>query len=68
MVSCSYLQVTELGKLLATLIQQTGEWFGMQMGDLVGTDIAALSKALVADVTRKWLFTGVPTLMGLRSV
>lgn len=60
-----HLQIPELGELLATFVQEAGEWFSMQMGDLVGADIAPLSEAFVADITGKWLLAGVTTLMGL---
>lgn len=61
----AYLEVTKLGKLLSTRIEETGKWFCLHMGDLMGADVAPLGEALVADFTFKWLFACVSALMGL---
>lgn len=64
----SDLKVAKLGELLTTLIQQASKWLGMQVGGLVGTNVASLCEPLVADVTREWLLACVASLMGLCSV
>ena len=54
-----------MGKLLPTVIQQTGEWLGVFMSDLMGSHIAPLGKPLLADIAREGLLTRVSPLMGL---
>jgi hypothetical protein len=61
----AYLEVPKLSKLLSTGIQQTGKWFCLHVGDLVGADVAPLCEALVADFAFEWLFACVSALMGL---
>lgn len=39
----------------------------MQVGSLVGANIASLRESLMADITGVWFLTRVPALMGLRS-
>lgn len=60
-----HLKVSKLGELLSAVIQETSEWFGMLMGDLVSTDVASLSKSFLTYITRKWLFSSMASLMSL---
>lgn len=54
-----------MGELLAAVVQEAGEGFCLEVGDLVGADVAALGEALMADVAFKGLFACVAALMGL---
>lgn len=62
----SHLQIPQLGKLLPTVVQEAGKWLGVLVGDLVGTDVAALGESLLADITREGLFPCMASLMGLK--
>jgi hypothetical protein len=54
-----------LGELLAAVVQQAGEGLCLEVGDLVGADVAALGEALVADVAFEGFFACVSALMSL---
>lgn len=60
-----YLEIAQLGEFLAAVVEETGEGFCLEVGDLVGADVAALGEALVADVAFEGFFAGVSALMGL---
>jgi hypothetical protein len=62
----SYLEVSELGELLPTLLQLAGVWFRSIMDDFVGTNVALLSKAFPADIALIWSFAGVTALVCLK--
>lgn len=59
------LEVTKLGKLLSTVVQETSEGLFFPVGDLVCADVSSLGEAFVADLTREGLFSGVTALMSL---
>lgn len=61
----SYFEITQLCKLLSAAIQQTGKWFCLEVGDLMGANIASLGKALVADLAFERFLAGVSPLVGL---
>jgi hypothetical protein len=61
----AYLEVTKLSKLLSTGVEETGEWFCLHVGDLMGADVTPLGEALVADFAFEGLFPCVSALMGL---
>lgn len=45
-----YLEVPELGEVLPTIVQKTSKRLSLLMGDFMRTNIAPLSKSLVANV------------------
>ena len=59
------LEIAKLGELLPTIIQKTGKWLSLQMGDFMSADIPPLGKSLFADITLEGLFACMATLMGL---
>ena len=59
------LEIAKLGELLPTIVQETGKWLSLQMGDLMSADIPPLSESLFADITLEGLFACMATLMGL---
>lgn len=61
----AYLEIPQLGKLLPTIVQPADEGLLVHVGIQVGTNIAALSEALVADITGERLFTRVTALVSL---
>lgn len=61
----SHLQISQLGKLLPTIVQEAGKWLRVLVSDLVGADVAALGESLLANITREWLFPGMASLVGL---
>lgn len=60
-----HLKISELGELLPTFIQQARKGLCMLVSNLMGADIAPLSKPLLTDVTREWFFSCMASLMGL---
>ena len=46
-----YLEISKLRKLLSTVVQFAGERLDLLMNDLVGSDVATLSKGLATDLT-----------------
>jgi hypothetical protein len=62
----SYLEIPQLGKLLATVVQTADEGLCIVVSILVGTNIATLSEALVADLTGERFLARVTTFMSLR--
>lgn len=61
----NYLEISQLRKLFATLFEFADKGFGVVMDDLVGADIASLSKAFPADVAIVRPFACVTAFMGL---
>jgi hypothetical protein len=61
-----YLEIPQLGKLLATVVQTADEGLCIQVSILVGMNIATLSEALVADLTGERFLARVTTFMSLR--
>jgi hypothetical protein len=51
--------------LFSAVIEETGEWLGVLMGDLVGADVSSLGEAFLADVAGERLLTSMASLMGL---
>lgn len=63
----TYLEIAELGELLAAVIKATEVGLGLIVHDFVRSDVAALGKSLSADFALVWSFTGVSTFMGLET-
>ena len=62
----TYLEIAQLGKLLTTVVEATEVGLGLVMDDLVGANVASLSKSLSADFTLVWAFASVSTLVSLK--
>jgi hypothetical protein len=62
----TYLQVSKLGELLATLIKSTEVWFCLFMDVEVSAKVAPLCEGFCALITHKRFFTRVSTFMSLQ--
>ena len=62
----SYLEIAQLRKLLTTVIEATEVGLGLVMDDLVGANVASLSKSLSADFTLVWTFASMSTFVSLK--
>jgi hypothetical protein len=63
----TYLEISELSKLLAAMIETAKVWFSLLVDDSVGTDISALSESLATDLTVVRSLASVAPLMSLRN-
>jgi hypothetical protein len=61
----TYLEVSELSELLATIVQSAREGLDLLVNNLVGTNIATLRKGLAADVAAVWALSSMAPLMCL---
>jgi len=59
------LEVSKLGELFATAVEATEVWLQLIVDGLVGSNIASLSEALIADVTTEWFLPSVTTFVCL---
>lgn len=55
----AYLQVAELGELLATVVKPAGKWLHLLMNNFVCTNVTPLSKHLTTDVAAVGSFSSV---------
>lgn len=61
-----YLQISQLGELLAAILELAQERLDLFMYNLVCTDITSLGEALATMVARVWAFPSMSSLMCLR--
>lgn len=59
------LEISQLRELLPTVVKLAGVGLDLQVSDLVGSDVATLSKVLPTYVATVWPLSSVPSLMGL---
>lgn len=64
-VATTYLQVSKLRELLATIVKSASKWLDLLVDYFMGADIASLSKSLAADVASIRSLSSMATLMGL---
>jgi hypothetical protein len=64
-VCIAYLEVSQLGKLLPTIIQSAGERLDLLVNNLVCTNIATLRKCFAADVAAIRALSSMAPLMRL---
>jgi hypothetical protein len=62
------LEISELSKLLAAMIETAKIWLSLLVDDTVGTDVSALSESLSTDLAVVRSLTSVAPLMGLYKV
>jgi len=60
------LEVSELGKLLAAIVELAGKGFDLLVDNLVGAHISALSECLPADVAAVRSLSSVASFMSLQ--
>lgn len=61
----TYLEISQLGELLAALVEPAGEGLDLLVHDLVRSYVAALGEFLAANVAGIWPFAGVTSLVCL---
>lgn len=62
------LEIPELSKLLAAMIETAKIWLSLLVDDTVGADVSALSESLSTDLAVVRSLTSVAPLMGLYKV
>lgn len=62
----SHLQVAQLCKLLAAVVELAGKRLVLLVNNLVRPNISTLSKRLAADITTVWSFPSVSSLVCLK--
>lgn len=61
------LEIPELCESFTTVIQFASEWLLILMHQAMGSKISSLGKGFLTDVAFKWSFSGMSTLVCLRS-
>ena len=61
----AYLEIAELRKLLAAVIETTEVGLRLIVDDLVGANVPALGEPLPTNFALVWAFSSVPSFVGL---
>ena len=61
----SYLEIAQLGKLLATVVEPAQVRLGLVVDDLVGAHVTALSEPFPTDFAMIWTLPGVAAFVSL---